>query len=98
MDFPSGAQLGAALGASVHFARFELALAYSLRYMPSVSVSESDARVYQQVPGSPCQAPYTDSTYCHPQLLGQPSPAVNAGTYAATTHIVALDLVYRFGP
>ena len=97
VDFPTGAQIGGGLGASVFLGKFELALAYQLRVQPSVSTSESNARGYQQVPGSPCKAPYTDTNTCHPNYLGQPSPVVNAGTYDAASHFFALDLLYHYG-
>jgi long-chain fatty acid transport protein len=95
VDFPGAAQFGGALGASVFFRRFEVVAAYMLKLQPSVSVSEANARVYQQVPASLCP---TDPTNCNPNLLpGQPSPAINAGTYSASSHLVSLALVYRYG-
>ena len=87
VDFPAGAQLGGALGASLLLHRWEVALTYQLRYQPTVTVAEADARVYQQTPGGACAAPSTDPNVCN----------VNAGTYAATSHLVALALLYRFG-
>jgi len=96
VDFPGGPQLGGALGASIFFQQFEVALAYQLRVQPSVSVSESNARVYQQVPSSACVAPYTDTDNCNAHFLGQPSPAVNAGTYSATSHLLAINVLYRY--
>ena len=95
VDFPGGPQVGGALGASIFVNGFELALAYQLRVQPSVSVSETNARVYQQVPGSACQTPYTDPTFCNPNYLGQPSPAINAGTYSASSHFLAIHVLYR---
>ena len=74
----------------------QLAAAYEARIQPSVTISEAGARVYQQVPGSPCLPPYTNTTTCNPNYLGQPSPAVNAGTYSAQSHILSLDFLYRF--
>jgi long-chain fatty acid transport protein len=96
VDFPGGQEIGAALGASVFFGHVELAAAYEARVQPAVTIAEADARVYQQVPGSPCQAPYTNTTTCNPNYLGQPSPAINAGTYTAQSHTVSLDVLYRF--
>lgn len=97
VDFPGGPQLGGALGGSFLFDGWEVAVTYQFRYQPSVTVSEADARVYQQVPASPCAAPYTDPNTCNTHYLGQPAPAVNAGTYTASSHLLALALVYRFG-
>ena len=87
VDFPAGAQLGAALGASLLLHRLEVALTYQLRYQPSFTVAEADARVYQQTPGGSCTPPSTDPNVCN----------VNAGTYAATSHLVSLAVVYRYG-
>lgn len=96
VDFVSGKQLGGTLGASLHIGGLELAVSYEYRVQPRVSVSERDARVYQEVPGSQCQPPYTDPNRCQSQYLGQPAPAVNAGSYAAYTHAASLDALYRF--
>ena len=87
VDFPAGAQLGGALGASLLLHRWEVALTYQLRYQPSFTVAEADARVYQQTPGGACTAPSTDPNVCN----------VNAGTYAATSHLVSLAVIYRYG-
>ena len=87
VDFPAGAQIGGALGASLLLRPLEVALTYQLRYQPSVTVAEADARVYQQTPGGSCTAPSTDPNVCN----------VNAGTYAATSHLVSLALIYRIG-
>jgi long-chain fatty acid transport protein len=96
VDFPSGAQIGAAVGGSLFFGHWELAAAYELRVQPTVTVSEAQGRVYQQVPGSSCAAPYTDPVRCNPNYLGQPSPTVNGGTYTAQSHFVSVDALYRF--
>jgi long-chain fatty acid transport protein len=96
VDFVGGAQLGGALGGSVFVNRFEIALAYGFRHQLPVSVNEADAKVYQETPSSPCEAPYTDPDFCNAAYLGQPSPAVNAGTYRAYAHVASLDVLYRF--
>jgi long-subunit fatty acid transport protein len=98
VDFPTGAQLGGSVGASVFLGKLEVALAYQLRYQPSVYTAEGNARGYQQVPGSKCQGPsYNDQNNCHPDLYGQPSPVINAGTYSAASQFLALDLLYHYG-
>ncbi len=97
VDFPGARVLGAALGGSLLLHRLEIALAYQLRYQPSFTVSEADGRFYQQVPNSACKSPYTDPNSCNPNYFGQPAPTVNGGTYAATSHLVSLALIYRYG-
>ena len=100
VDFPGAEVLGAALGGSLLLQRLEIALAYQLRYQPSFTVSEADARFYQQTPGNPCSEggpPYSAAQGCNPNLVGQPGPVVNAGTYASTSHLVSLALIYRYG-
>jgi long-subunit fatty acid transport protein len=96
VDFFSGTQIGGAVGTSVFVPPFEVALAYEYRHQLPVKVSEAQAKVYQEVPGSTCDPPYTDPDTCHEQYLGQPAPAVNAGTYRAHAHVASLDLFYRF--
>jgi long-subunit fatty acid transport protein len=93
VDFPGAAQYGGAVGASVFLSRFEVVAAYMLKLQPSVSVAEADARVYQQVPASHCSE---DPSTCNSNLTG-PSPAINAGTYSASSHFLYLGLLYRYG-
>ena len=76
--------------------QFELAAAYEFRVAPAVALSEREAGVYQQAPGSTCLAPYTDAARCNGHYLGQPSPAVNAGRYSALGHAASVDMLYRF--
>jgi len=98
IDFAGGAMFGGSVGGSLALGRrAELALAYQLRRQQTVTVSEADGRVYQQVPASACamMPPYT-SNVCHPQFIGQPAPVVNAGTYDATFHYLTLALLLRF--
>ena len=96
VDFPGGQMLGGSLGTSLLLGRWEVAVAYQIRHQPSFSVTEASARVYQQVPASACQPPYLNATACNPHYLGQPAPAVNAGSYAATSQALSLALLYRY--
>ena len=98
LDFTTAARRGGSLGASLLLGRVELSVAYQIRIQPTVHVSQSDGRVYQQVPGSACTSPYTDTENCNAHTLGTPGPVVNAGTYQAISHLVLLDLIYRFRP
>ena len=92
VDFSTGAQVGGALGASLFVRPFEISLAYMLQVQPSVSVSEANARVYQQAPASACPS---DPDACNPNLNGH-LPVVNAGTYSASSHFLSLNLRYRY--
>jgi long-subunit fatty acid transport protein len=96
VDFVSGKQLGATLGASVFAKNFEIALSYEYRHQPEVEVSEAESRVFQETPASSCLPPYTDPDTCHEQYFGQPGPAVNAGSYRAHSQVAQLDVIYRF--
>jgi len=96
VDFAGGQMVGGSLGGSLGVGRFELALAYQLRFQPTFAVSEGNARVYQQAPASACLPPYTDVNACNPHYLGQPAPAVNAGSYRATFHYLSLAVLYRY--
>lgn len=96
VDFAGGQEFGGALGASVYLGALELAVAYEQRRQPRVTVHEPDARVYQEVPQNPCVAPYDSDRLCHPEYLGQPAPAVNAGSYRAVSHMLSLEALYEF--
>jgi len=96
VDFATGHHLLAGVGFSVLVKGFEIAAAYDFRGMLPVDVTVDEGRVYQQVPGSPCVAPYTDETNCAEEILGQPAAVVNAGRYTAQSHAASLELIYRF--
>ena len=72
VDFAGGPMMGGSLGGSLRVGRLEIALAYQLRHMSSVSVSEANGKVYQQVPASACKAPYNDPNTCNEHYLNQP--------------------------
>jgi long-chain fatty acid transport protein len=97
VDFPTAAQYGGSLGVSIFVGRFELVVSYMAKLQPGVSVSEARARVYQQVPGSRCEPPNGANDGCNEHYLGQPSPAINAGTYSASSHLAYLGVIYRYG-
>jgi|GEM_PF-1123496 len=97
VDFATGAHVNGALGASVFFGIFELAVSYGYRHMLPVRVSESEGKVYQEAPQPDglnfCPPPYTDPSCPYP---GQPSATVNAGKFQAFSHQVSVDGVFRF--
>ncbi len=98
VDILASHRLGASVGASVMFFGVDITLAYQYTFEFPVTVSEGESRIYQQVPGSPCEAPYTDPdpNTCDPSYLGQPSASANAGTYINHYHFLSVALSYSF--
>ena len=96
IDFPQGPQFGGALGASVYFGKLQVSLAGEYRAQSQIYVSDSESRVYQQTPGSTCQAPHTDPATCNAHYLGVPGPPANGGVYNAYSVIGTLEAAYRF--
>ena len=43
-------------------------------------MSEDEGKIYQQMPGSSCEEPYTDPQYCNENYLGQPAASIPAGS------------------
>jgi len=96
IDFTDGPEFGGAIGGSVYVGKVEIAAAAEYRVQPTVYVPDSESRVYQQVPGSGCKAPYTDTMACNAHYLGSPAPPVNGGTYNAYSVVASLEATYRF--
>ncbi len=96
IDVLSFLRFGPSAGFTVHHWGFDLSAAYTWIFqMPSV-VTEDQSRVYQQMPGSLCTAPYTDTQNCNVHYLGQPAAAANAGTWLSDYHFVSVGLGYGF--
>ena len=95
IDFSGGQMFGGSARASVMFDRWELALAYQLRFMGKVSVSEDDGRVYQQVPKSRLPAALHRPGDLQPAL---PRAAVarrsTPDVYTAVSHYLLLAVLY----
>jgi len=83
-------------GLTVRFWNVDLSLAYSYIYQLPAVVTEEESRVYQQVPGSPCAAPYTDTDLCSEHYPGKPAAPANAGTWLSEFHIVQAGLELAF--
>lgn len=83
-------------GLTVRFWKFDLSLAYSYIYQLPVVVTEEESRIFQQVPGSGCEAPYTNPVFCNEHYLGKPSAPANAGTYLVDYHILQAGLELTF--
>ncbi|HTQ08323.1 MAG TPA: outer membrane protein transport protein [Polyangiaceae bacterium] len=96
IDFTDGPEFGGAVGGSVNVGKVEISAAAEYRAQATVYVADSNARVYQQVPGSTCTAPYADTSACNAHYLGVPSPPVNGGTYNAYSVVATLEATYRF--
>jgi long-subunit fatty acid transport protein len=96
VDFFASHRLGGSAGASLMFGGFDLSLSYTYVFEWPFAVSEKDGKIYQQAPGSPCEAPYTDPLSCNEHYYGQPSATANAGTYVSNYHFASISASYGF--
>lgn len=96
VDFPATHRLGASAGTTLILGRFDVSLSYTYVYEIPFSMSESNGQIYQQVPGSFCEAPYTDNNNCDAHYPEQPSATANSGVYVSSYHFSSLALSYRF--
>ena len=96
-DFMASHRLGWSAGFSLIFGKFDVALSYAYIIEIPFTVSESEGKIYQQMPGSKCEGPdYDDATYCDEHYIGQPAATANSGTYIGSYHFSSLALGYRF--
>ena len=96
VDFFASHRVGGSAGGTVTLDRFDLSLSYTYVFEWPFVVSEHQGKIFQQVPGSPCEPPYTDTLDCNEHYLGQPSATVNAGTYISSYHFASLSVSYGF--
>ena len=97
VDFMASYRLGGSLGFSLTFGNFDVALSYAYIIEVPYTVSEKEGKIYQQMPGSPCEGPdYDDPEHCNEHYYGQPSATANAGTYIGSYHFSSLALSYKF--
>jgi len=96
IDFFSGHRFGVATGFSLTFHGVDISAAYSWVFQMPVVVDEAASKVSQQVPGSPCAAPYTDSTLCDSHYAGRAAAPANAGTYLSDYHFISVSVGYAF--
>ncbi len=96
LDAFSFHRFGPSGGFSLHLGKVDFAMAYTWLAQNVLVVSEAESKVYQQMPGSPCQPPYTNTSLCNEHYLGQPSASANAGTYQANYHLMNASLSVSF--
>ncbi|MBN2718142.1 MAG: outer membrane protein transport protein [Deltaproteobacteria bacterium] len=97
VDFMASSRIGASAGASLTLGRFDIGVSYAYIIEIPFTVSETEGKIYQQMPGSQCEGPdYDDATLCNEHYMGQPSATANSGTYIGTYHFASLALAYRF--
>jgi long-chain fatty acid transport protein len=96
LDSLSFHRFGPSGGLTLHLPHVDLSLAYTWLAQNVLVVTEEESRIYQQMPGSPCEAPYTDPALCSEHYLGQPAAAANAGTYIANYHLFNASLAVNF--
>ncbi len=86
LDALSFHRLSPGAGLTVRILGADLSLAYNWVFQTPFVVTEEDSQIFQQVPGSLCQPPYTDKDVCEEHYLGKPSAPANAGTYLSSFH------------
>ena len=96
VDFLSFHRVGLSAGATYRWRSLDLSASYTAVLQPILTLREDEARIYQQVPGSPCKPPYTDPESCEAHYLGTPGVPVNAGTYRAYYHLFNLGISATF--
>jgi long-chain fatty acid transport protein len=96
IDFFSGHRFGATAGFSVTFYGVDISASYAWIFQMPVVVNEADSKVSQQVPGSPCAAPYTSQTLCDSHYEGRAAAPANAGTYLSDYHFISVAVRYAF--
>ncbi len=96
IDTPPGPRLGPSVGFSLDWAGFDLSASYSYLFSLPTVVTESESRSYQQTPGNPCKAPYTDTNNCSQYYLGKAGAPANAGVYTANYHMMSVSVGYKF--
>lgn len=97
VDFDALDRWGLSLGASVQvYEGIKLHVAYMHTEQLERDVSLDEAAVYQQRPGSLCQAPYTDESVCNAHYLGVEGPAINAGNYQSRMDLVSIGVNASF--
>jgi long-chain fatty acid transport protein len=94
LDALSFHRLSPSAGLTLRVLGADLSVAYNWVFQTPAVVTEEEARVYQQVPGSLCQPPYMDKDVCEEHYLGKPSAPANAGTYLSTFHAVNASLSF----
>jgi long-chain fatty acid transport protein len=96
LDFLSFQRVGLSAGATYRWHFLDLSASYTAVLQSILTLREDQARIYQQVPGSPCKPPYTDPQSCDEHYLGTPGVPVNAGTYRAYYHLFNLGIAATF--
>lgn len=96
LDAFSFHRFGPSGGLTLHLSQVDFSLAYTWLAQNVLVVTEEESKVYQQMPGSPCQPPYTNTSVCNEHYLGQPAAAANAGTYQANYHLMNASLAVNF--
>jgi len=96
IDILSFHRFGPSVGFSIEFHGFDFSAAYTYVFQMPVVVTEEESQIFQQMPGSPCQPPYTDTNVCSEYYLGRPAAPANAGTYLSDYHFLSVGLAYGF--
>ena len=92
LDAFSFHRYGPSAGMTLSIYAVDLTLGYTYLHQNPLVVTEDESKTFQQVPGSPCRPPYTDTAMCSDYYLGKPGAPINAGTYQAHYHLFNASL------
>jgi long-chain fatty acid transport protein len=94
LDFPSFTRFGVGGGFTASYYGFDLSFAYSHVFQLTRTVAQGESDIYQQMPMSLCQPPYTAAS-CNPQGV-PPGPEVGAGKYVSGYDVLSVGLTVAF--
>jgi len=94
LDFASYNRVGVSAGLTWRIWAFDIKIAYEHIFQPTRNIGVNETKIYENMPLSPCQSPYTSSS-CASQ--GQPpGPSVGGGRYKTSFDIVSAGLTFNF--
>lgn len=94
LDFASYNRIGVSTGLTWKIGAFDIKVAYEHVFQPTRNIGVDETKIYENMPLSPCTAPYTSGD-CHPQGH-PPGPSVGGGEYKSGFDIVSAGVTFNF--
>jgi long-chain fatty acid transport protein len=96
LDFASFQRLGITAGLTFVLKPVDLTVAYAHVFQSGRTVAQGDSDIFEQMPMSPCQAPYTGRGCA--ERGRPPGPEVGAGSYRSGFDVLSVAIGATFGP